>query len=366
MLTPESVVIALFLGVLALLPIAHYYYVGWPWKRNDIVAGLSSGSKAAYLVLFQNEKPDQTTGQVTDAVSKFEKFYRKWFSRDHLIAPTVLLLFVILLLGYFVGEAVISTIHPDEKYIVMPVVALAGFMGAYTFVVAELISRGERRDLSPSDILRATLRLGVGIAIGYAAGALAIPELGAFIAFAIGAFPLRMVEQYFKRAASKQMGGEISQAAAQDPVIMLAGVDQAISERLEESDITTITQLAYSDPIQLAMQTNLRFNFIVDIVSQDLAWVYLEDKLKDLRQSGLRGAFEIFSYYIEKLEGKTEDEQIALIKSMADCVKISNVLLFSAFYQIAGDPYAIFLNQVYADVATVSVPSPRICMNAMG
>jgi hypothetical protein len=41
------------------------------------------------------------------------------------------------------------------------------------------------------------------------------------------------------------------------------------------------------------MRASLSFIFVLDVVSQALAWVYLDQKLNDLRPMGLRGAFEI-------------------------------------------------------------------------
>jgi len=41
------------------------------------------------------------------------------------------------------------------------------------------------------------------------------------------------------------------------------------------------------------MRSSLAFDYVVDIVSQALAWVYLGEKLIILRTFGLRGAYEI-------------------------------------------------------------------------
>ncbi len=45
-----------------------------------------------------------------------------------------------------------------------------------------------------------------------------------------------------------------------DDLVKLQSINRAIVERLANEDITTVTQIAYRDPVRLVMRSNLTFN----------------------------------------------------------------------------------------------------------
>jgi hypothetical protein len=57
-------------------------------------------------------------------------------------------------------------------------------------------------------------------------------------------------------------------------IVKLQGINRWIIERLSNEDITTVTQIAYCDPIRLIMRSNLTFNFVTDCMNQALAVIY--------------------------------------------------------------------------------------------
>ena len=117
----------------------------------------------------------------------------------------------------------------------------------------------------------------IAIPLGYSFAALLKDDLGPFIAFAAGAFPLQTVETLLQRLANKQLGAETGASAAKDQVVELSCVDRVIADRLEDADITTVCQLAYCDPVQICMRTNLSFAFVSDIAGQALAYARLPE-----------------------------------------------------------------------------------------
>ena len=99
------------------------------------------------------------------------------------------------------------------------------------------------------------------------------------------------------KLANKSLGLEATAEEASDDIIKLQGINKAIVERLSNEDITTISQIAYCDPVQLVMRSNLNFIFVTDCMNQALAWMYLEDGMNKIRQFGLRGAVEIKHWF---------------------------------------------------------------------
>jgi hypothetical protein len=150
------------------------------------------------------------------------------------------------------------------------------------------------------------------------------------------------------------LGADATPQETSDDLIKLQGINKIILERLSNEDVTTITQIAYCDPVRLTMRSNLSFNFIIDCMSQALAWMYLADMLNTIRPFGIRGAFEI-KYLTDDLDregDKPEDKEArekaqALLQQIAVAVKVPQDLLQFAFEQIAGDPYTIFLYEIW-------------------
>jgi predicted flap endonuclease-1-like 5' DNA nuclease len=201
--------------------------------------------------------------------------------------------------------------------------------------------------------------------MGYAFAAVAAKDLGPFIAFALGAFPLTALTAMLRRLAGKTLNLDATQEEKGDDVTQLQGVNPTIAARLASEDITTVTQLAYCDPIRLVMRSNLTFNFVTDCMSQALAWLNLKDQLALLRPMGMRGAVEIESL-IDELDYEpaatpsAPDEQaaaqakeahdlaVASFPKMAEKLAQTPETLQITFRQIAEDPFTIFLAKVWS------------------
>jgi hypothetical protein len=238
-----------------------------------------------------------------------------------------------------------------EEYIHLPPVAVAAVTGAYGFVAWDLIWRTARRNLSPSDILGAAVRMLIAIPLGYSFAALLKDDLGPFIAFAAGAFPLQTVATILQRLASKQLGVETDAGASKDQVTELSCVDRAIADRLQDADIITVGQLAYCDPVQICMRTNLSFTFISDITGQALAWIYLGKRLTDLHHLGLRGAVEIrdLCANIKSRNPDRKEIAIAILEKAASIMDLSPKEFQNVAEEIGDDPYTIYLAETWPD-----------------
>src|SRR5262249_36776758 len=152
--------------------------------------------------------------------------------------------------------------------------AIAAIAGAYMWTVNDFISRARRLDFAPADVFWGVLRLVIAVPMGYAFAVIA-PPVGPFVAFAIGAFPLAKVTTMLQQLANKNLNLAATEEEAKDDIIQLQGINKTIAERLINEDITTVTQVAYCDPVQLIMRSNLTFNFVTECMNQALAWMYL-------------------------------------------------------------------------------------------
>jgi hypothetical protein len=366
-------IVAVILLSLIIYPLAIHLFYGWKRKSDDILLAMSNRSAQLYFKAFQNTDVD-----LKQALEKFTQFYHAWYGRQLLIFPICGSILVATFSVYMLGESGeialrrFSGATPDAKdYFALPLIATSAIAGAYAFVIWDIIGRVAKRNLGPTDILGAAIRLAIAIPLGYSFSALLKDDLGPFIAFAAGAFPLQTGQTALQRLANKQLGLEMGADSAVDQVTRLSGIDQPTADRIEDADITTIAELAYCDPVQLSMRTHLPFAYISDIVAQALAWIYFEDRLKKLRPIGLRGALEfrtLFQWAAQNSKKLVPDAKaatdsaaaevvidlgnitsafaetaLALIPKAAKAVDMSEVEFLNVALQIAYDPYTQFL-----------------------
>ncbi|MGE8126052.1 hypothetical protein ACQKQD_03655 [Methylobacterium sp. NPDC080182] len=372
-----KVCITVILTTIAAYPLLIYFIHGWKRKADDILSAINSDAAQAYFEVFQKKKVD--TG---NAKQLFDEFYNNWYGRKYLVFPSAIFIFVASINAYVIGSTGEAMLHKyngillENPYLNVPLTACAAAAGSYAFVSWDIILRVARRNLSASDILGNTIRLSIAIPIGYAFGSLVKDEVGPFISFAVGAFPLQSVQTALQRLSNKQLGLEAVSDMASEKVTRLSGVDQTTAERIGDADINTIAQLAYCDPIQLTMRTHLPFAYISDIVGQALVWIYMGDKLDNLRLIGLRGAVEI-NLFIEdlvaaKLNYRLNPETGDIITNIKDddfctsdlssakaciCVAIlcsipkklgmTQAEFINTAREIAEDPYTKFLTQTW-------------------
>lgn len=351
-----SLAIALLAMAALMTPLLRYVLVGWRAKRQDIMDGLNAEARLAYYRMFCRTE-SVTSADV--AMTEFEKLYQTWYGRKYFILPGVIFVLVgtieITLVSF-------STLH-DLQFISsnplfdVPVTAVAAIAGAYLWVADDFISRARRLDFSPSDVQWGTLRLVIAVPMGYAFATVASKDLGPFVAFALGAFPLTALISMLQRLARKGVGIEATKEEGTDDIIKLQGIYPTIVDRLSFEDISTVTQVAYCDPVRLVMRSNLTFNFVTDCMNQALAWMYFQDQLGTvLRPMGMRGAVEIKCLIDEFDDTSSTDadskaaHELALVAlpQMADKLGSSPEALQIAFRQIAEDPFTAFLCEVWS------------------
>jgi hypothetical protein len=331
---------------LLFLPIARYLEVGWVVKKQEIFDKFDDNAKTLYLKYFSNKIIDPQ-----EAASEFETLYQKRYGRRHFFWPLVLLLIIsfyeAVLVGHTIYNLVQNRLADTNIPWTLPKLALAALAGAYMWVVSDFISRSRRLDFAPANILWSALRFVISIALGYSFSGVLEDKLGFFIAFAMGAFPLNTIFAALRQLGNNYLKLELGPANTRDQVVKLNGVDAAIGERLADEDITTIPQLAYYDPIQLTMRSNLSFAFVLDIVNQALAWLYLEDKLNKIRPIGLRGAFEI-RILVESID-YSDSRAWAAFQAAALACESSEPGLEYCFRQLKDDPFVEFIYTYWVD-----------------
>jgi hypothetical protein len=357
-LTNEKVwvcVVLICIGTFALvMPLIRYVMRGWKAKRQDIMDGLDVEARICYFKMFiRGEEPPARSR----ASKAFEELYTKWYGRRFFLVPGVLLFAV----GLIVVSAVTVTCLHRLGYIAhpgytLPDIAMAAFAGAYLWVLNDHIARARSLDFSPADVQWGVLRLLIAAPMGYAFAAIVSKSLGPFVAFAVGAFPLEALTSILRRITEKTLNVATPEDETRDDIIKLQGVNKPIVERLAKEDITSISQIAYCDPVRLAMRSNLTFNFITDCMNQALAWLYFQEGLHAIRPLSLRGASEIRDL-VDSIRDSTADDHYDVLLALpriAAAVNQDPLTLVRTLRQIAEDPYTVFLKQIWTSPASVT------------
>lgn len=343
----EALLLDLILTALLLYPLCDYLNYGWVRRKEEIDASMTTAAKRIYFEVWLENNIKQA-----DPDAEFERYYVDRYGRWRFVGPILFVFLIAIVENYVLGQAAIevtrkSTAAVPANEFHLPAAA-AAIAGAYTFVTWDFFARVQRRALSTMDVLRGALRLGMAIPLGFAFTTLAPSGSGIapFLAYGVGVFPLDAVKTLLWRLVSKYLKIDEISGSTPDPVTKLSGIDADIADRIADADVTTIPQLAWCDPIQLIMRSNLSFDYVVDIVCQALAWVYIGDDLKKLRPYGLRGAYEIrvLKERLDSKDPKIREAAEALIPMAAKALgDIPVAGLLNAIAQIADDRATTFL-----------------------
>ena len=90
------------------------------------------------------------------------------------------------------------------------------------------------------------------------------------IAFFLGAFPTTTLFTLARRFVSQTLKLGDDKESGDLELEKLQSVVKPNAERFKAEDISTITAMAYADPIDLTIRTNFDLNYVVDCMSQAL------------------------------------------------------------------------------------------------
>ena len=364
--------------LLVLYPIFRYLLRQWQFRR-DRLFGAMSGDAAVYYYLqfrqgsdmlkdylphkltedeWKKQKQEQGIDCWFDPVTQtryllaFKRDFYRWYGRRYYIAPLAMLVMLTLLSGFWAQKMLRGwAMHsgPDKTLRALAASALAG---AFVWIVSDEIDRLRRRDFTTSDVYYYVFRILLAIPFAWALSMgkefsldTAIP-----IAFFLGAFPTSTLFLIARRLGSRwlKLGDD-----PKEGVLDLEGlqsIGKSNAERYKDEGVATISTLAYFDPIDLTIRTNFDFNYVVDCVSQALAWIYFEEKCKDLAPYAMRGAQEIVSITRSADDVRYPVQQALAQKSIQEAAAklgIDPAAFRTTLDQIAQDPYSVFLVNIW-------------------
>jgi len=331
--------------VLMLIPCVVYLYTWWKDRNDKFLGQLSPCAIGCYFALFYPGKRFPVNANLQD---EMKHHLVQTYGRRRFIIPLLLLFATASAACLWIAKGTMAHLGgPAVPGISL--VAIASLCGAFSWVLLDQIDRYRTRDFTPHDIYNYSFRILLAVPMGLSFAAIFTDQVGAPLAFMLGAFPTKTLWTYCRRIVSdKYKLGDVD-APALNELEQLQGINRVHAERFQEERYTTIAQLAWADPVDLAIRTNLEFNFVCDCVGQALLWIYVTDKLPELRRLSLRGAMEVIGLR-NTLQSSGADERKKAQTTLEEAAKAYGVPsdTFAVIcYQVGDDPYADFLYQAW-------------------
>jgi len=275
-MTPATYAVLIILAgvaawVMVWLPCVIYLSKSWRSRRDKLLAVFGPTEIKLYYKQFF---PAVDISQDTDdqLAKRFKVRFFGLYGRRRYAFP-------LLLLACVAGVGLFGTVRTVQVWVgvsvntsAIPSMAVSAFLGGLTWVVNDQLGRLRNRDFTSYDVYNCVFRFLIAIPFGYALSGFANKDLGVSVAFLLGTFPTGTLFTYGRRLATQQLkvgeGGESSRLELES----LQGVGRTNAERFMDEGLTTMTELAWVDPVDLTIRTNRDFNYIVDCVSQAVSF----------------------------------------------------------------------------------------------
>jgi hypothetical protein len=335
--------------LMVMLPAVLFLCREWRARRDNLFNLMTDGVLELYYNrFFPSRKIDGNKREQVFRKDFGRRYGRRWY------IPPLVLLGILSVWGLWgtAGTLKVWTgvAKPGDQFAIEDI-ALGAFLGGLTWVISDQMSRFRDRDFTSYDVYNAVFRLLIAIPLGYSLASFGDAKFKVTIAFILGAFPTSTLFTIARRLGSKQFGlaDDAVDSSSESELEKLQSVARDTAERFRDEGVSSIVALAWTDPIDLTIRTNLDFSYVVDCISQALLWIYLGDDTKKLYVMSLRGAQEA-SALIDDAKSEDpalRDDAIKTLQAAADLLKIDRDVFHLTLRQVAEDPSTEFLMKIW-------------------
>jgi len=312
----------LFTMLLVIYPIVRYLLKPWINRRNQLIGQLGNPALTLYYKqfrrgIYENKGPDANYAVL------FKVDFNAWYGRGFYFIPVAGLFILSAVCVWWSTSTLWSWIQGLSSANSMRGLVAAAIAGAFTWIISGEIDRLRRRDFTSSDVYYYLFRLLLCVPFGWSLSRIAVSlDVAIPIAFFLGAFPTSTLFTIARRFTNERLKLGDSTTSGLLELESLQSVGKEIAERFKDEGISTIVQLAYTDPLDLTIRSNFEFNYVLDFISQALLWIYFGEKLKLLQIYSLRSAIE--AHYLYRCITDDNDPQArATVNAIVDSLNRS-------------------------------------------
>ncbi len=326
------------------LPAIAFLTGDWKTRFDNLVARFNDEAIKLYLAKFFPSEELPTTAGLEDYFSRRMKSH---YGRKQFLLPILLWMLTSGLAIVLIARSVLQWLGLAPELLALPPIAASALLGAFMWTANDLVFRSGTGDLTPRDIYTCCYRFLIAVPMGYCLAFTVNEDVGIPLAFFLGTFPSDTLMRFGRRFVAKRLDIADEPANEKSELELLQGINRPEADRFREEGITTVLQLAYTDPVATSLRTNFDFNYVTDVMSQALLWIYLDKdiNLHKLRALGLRGAYEAKILALLLQSSVPTEKQIGE-KNLTEVAKILGVddtAFRKTLLEVAADPYTAFL-----------------------
>jgi len=340
-----------FIGwLMILLPSIYYLLTTWRNRRDKLFARFGPETIRLYYKQFF---PSLAALHEKSTDNRIQRSFRRHFEslhgRRHYVLPLALL-------GLISGIGLLATSRSIQVWLgervgvqSFPAIAISAFLGAYAWVLYDQIHRFRTEDFTIHDVYSCVFRFLIAIPTGLSFAAFVKNDVGIPLVFFLAGFPTQTLFKLSRRIVTNNLGLGESGEVGPTELEQLQSISRSNAERYQDEGITTIAELAWADPVNLAIKTNREFSFVVDSISQALLWLYFESSVKKLYPLSLRGAQEVCTF-LDDLDSPTPEVRAAAqltLKTVASLTGIDEQVFRYTLLTVKEDPYSQFLFNIW-------------------
>jgi hypothetical protein len=226
-----------------------------------------------------------------------DKFFRRYYDWKTYLLPVVLNM-VIVTVGAIAILIDINVLRDRTASVLntldqMRTPVLAGLLGAYIWGIYEMFRRFSTIDLTPVRLYTIWVRFLVAGGLGGILSMTLVTPFDLIVAFGLGVLRVETLAETMTQIVS----GKLSLRQKQEPVLsdlrFLQGMTETVVTRLAEEDIESAQHLVLANPFELLMRTSLPWQVILDFIDQAFLYLYVGEKITELRQIGVRCGMEL-------------------------------------------------------------------------
>lgn len=285
----------------------------------------------------------------SEPLKHFKRDFDRTYGRRYYVIGLIFLALLSFIGLWVTAESVQSWLgwRPVPKPV--PPIVISAFSGAYAWVVYDQFARFRTGDFTPYDVYAGVYRFLIAVPLGISLATFAKDQVGVAVAFLLAAFPTTKLFQIARRLLGRQLSLGESTENGKLELEKLQCMGRSNAERFLDEGITTIAELAWSNPIDLTIRTNRDLNFVIDSISQALLWVYFQDEVVKLYPLSLRGAQEACTLLEDYKSRDTKVQEAArrTLQAAAAALNLDEQTFRYTLEAVAEDPYAEFLYSVW-------------------
>ncbi len=229
--------------------------------------------------------------------------------------------------------------------------------GAFVWSLYEILTRRMSGDLTPVELYDVVFRYLTAVPVGYAFSLLVTDSVAGFVAFTVSAFPIRDLRQLLRKQALQKLG-EAPQASSAQVAKgyigeVLSGMGNDTIARLQELNIESYLDLAYTDPVRLVIKTGVPIQLALTWIDQALLAAYFPQHKAKFELLGMPCALDLCEFYtthcFDVEQNKEKDwRNDQAVKDLSTILDIPiEILVSQPLKSIFKDPYTEFLVHVW-------------------